>query len=131
MTPGSGSPSVGQYEAELWDCQIGFDWRGCGYLTHRLIEYIRAGVVPITCPFGEEWPVREDVVLEDGVHGIFCSDPKDFAREAKSLLRDPAKIRQIRRHLLDLWQEKPLPRRRVVGFEKAKSGAGSASSRGR
>jgi hypothetical protein len=104
-----GFASVEQYEAELWDCQVGFDWRGAGYLTHRLIEYIRAGVVPITCPFGEEWPVREDVVLEDGVHGIFCSDPKEFAGEAKSLLRDSAKLQRIRRNLLDLWLEKLAP----------------------
>ena len=104
-----GFASVEQYESELWDCRVGFDWRGCGYLTHRLIEYIRAGVVPITCPFGAEWPVREDVVLEDGVHGIFCSDPQEFAGEAKSLLRDPAKLQRIRRNLLELWQEKLAP----------------------
>lgn len=104
-----GFASVEQYESELWDCQVGFDWRGAGYLTHRLIEYIRAGVVPITCPFGEEWPVREDVILEDGVHGIFCSEPREFASEAKSLLRDPAKLRTIRRNLLDLWQDKLAP----------------------
>jgi hypothetical protein len=104
-----GFASVEQYESELWNAEVGFDWRGAGYLTHRLIEYVRAGVVPITCPFGEEWPVREDVVLEDGVHGIFCSDPKEFASEAKSLLRDAAKIRKIRRNLVDLWQEKLAP----------------------
>lgn len=104
-----GFASGEQYESELWDCRVGFVWRGAGHLTHRLIEYIRAGVVPITCAFGEEWPVREDVVLEDGVHGIFCSDPQEFAGEAKSLLRDPAKLQRIRRNLLDLWQEKLAP----------------------
>ena len=98
-----------QYEAELWNAKVGFDWRGSGYLTHRLVEYIRAGVVPITCPFGEEWPVREDVVLEDGVHGIFCSEPKQFANEAKLLLADNAKLNRIRRNLLELWQEKLCP----------------------
>ena len=104
-----GFTSGEQYECELWNSKVGFDWRGCGYLTHRLIEYIRAGVVPITCPFGEEWPVREDVVLEHEVHGIFCSDPKQFANEARLLLADPAKVQKIRRNLLELWQEKLSP----------------------
>lgn len=104
-----GFASAEQYDSELWNAKVGFDWRGSGYLTHRLVEYIRAGVVPITCPFGDEWPVREDVVLEDGIHGIFCSDSSEFANEARLLLADPAKIREIRRNLFDLWQEKLSP----------------------
>jgi len=99
-----------EYTEELWDSQIGFEWRGTGYLTHRLIEYIRAGVVPITRPLGNEWPIREDVVLEDGVHCIFCPDPYRFAQEASRLLLDPQKIARIRRNLLQLWEEKLCPR---------------------
>jgi hypothetical protein len=98
-----------QYVSELWDAQIGFDWRGAGYLTHRMIEYIRAGVVPITRPFGKEWPVREDVILEDGIHCVVCLDPTQFAHEAKLLVADKAKIEKIRRNLLKLWQEKLCP----------------------
>lgn len=98
------------YTAELWDSQIGFEWRGSGYLTHRLVEYIRAGVVPITRPLGEEWPIREDVVLKDGVHAVFCSDPYRFAQEASRLLLDQQKIARIRRNLLELWEEKLCPR---------------------
>ena len=99
-----------KYAAELWDTQIGFAWSGSGYLTHRIIEYIRAGVVPITRPLGSEWPIREDIVLEDGVHCVFCSDPFDFAREASRLLLDPKKIARIRRNLVTLWEEKLCPK---------------------
>ena len=105
-----GLTSAAEYTQELWDSQIGFDWRGSGYLTFRLIEYIRAGVVPITRPLGKEWPIREDVVLEDGVHCVFCPDPYRFAQEASRLLLDPQKIARIRRNLLALWEEKLCPR---------------------
>lgn len=99
-----------EYTSELWDAQIGFAWSGNGYLTHRLIEYIRAGVVPITRPLGKEWPIREDVILEDGVHCVFCPDPFNYAREASRLLLDPQKIARIRGNLLKLWQEKLCPK---------------------
>lgn len=100
---------IESYLAELWDAQIGFDWCGAGYLTHRLIEYIRAGVVPITRPMGKEWPVREDVILEDGVHCIFCSNPAKFAHEARLLLADRVKLEEIRRNLIELWTDKLCP----------------------
>jgi hypothetical protein len=105
-----GLVSTADYIAELWDAQIGFEWCGRGYLTHRLIEYIRAGVVPITRPLGAEWPIREDVILEDGVHCVFCPDPFRFAQEASRLLLDPQKIARIRRNLLKLWEEKLCPK---------------------
>lgn len=105
-----GLTSAAEYTQELWDSQLGFEWRGSGYLTHRLIEYIRAGVVPITRPLGKEWPIREDVALEDGVHCIFCPDPYRFAQEASRLLLDQPKIARIRRNLLELWEEKLCPR---------------------
>lgn len=98
-----------EYDSELWDAQVGFDWRGRGYFTYRLIEYIRAGVVPITRPLGEEWPVREDVILEDGIHCVICPDPLRFASEARLLLMDQAKINKIRRNLVELWREKLSP----------------------
>jgi len=106
----AGLTSAADYTAELWDSQIGFEWRGSGYLTHRLIEYIRAGVVPITRPLGAEWPIREDVVLEHGIHAIFCSDPYRFAQEASGLLLDQQKIARMRRNLLKLWEEKLCPK---------------------
>jgi hypothetical protein len=105
-----GLVDAGEYTSELWDTQIGFEWRGNGYLTHRLIEYIRAGVVPLTRPLGKEWPVREDVILEDGVHCVFCPDPFKFAQEASRLLLDTEKIARIRRNLLKLWEEKLCPK---------------------
>jgi hypothetical protein len=105
----AGFTNAADYTAELWDSQIGFEWRGSGYLTHRLIEYIRAGVVPITRPLGKEWPIREDVVLEDGVHCVFCSDPYRFAQEASRLLLDQQKIGRIRGKSFDVVGRETLP----------------------
>ena len=105
-----GLVDTNEYISELWDSQIGFAWNGSGYLTHRVIEYIRAGVVPITRPLGREWPIREDVILEDGVHCVFCSDPFKFAQEASRLLLHPEKIALIRRNLAQLWEEKLCPK---------------------
>ena len=105
-----GFTSDSDYTAELWDAQIGFDWCGSGYLTHRLLEYIRAGVVPVTRPLEREWPIREDVILEDGVHCVFCPDQYRFAQEASRLLIDKAKIARIRGNLVKLWEEKLCPK---------------------
>ena len=101
--------AIDQYASELWNSQIGFDWRGSGKLTYRLMEYIRAGVVPLLHPLGSEWPVRDDVILEDGIHGVFCSDPGEMAEAARRLLADPAKIEKIRGNLLALWETKLCP----------------------
>lgn len=97
------------YHAELLDTKIGFNWRGWGKLTHRMIEYFRAGVVMVTDPLGTEWPLREDIVLEHGVHCVFCSDPSHFASVARSLLLDPARMALIRRNVVDLWSAKLCP----------------------
>jgi hypothetical protein len=97
------------YDAELLDTKIGFDWRGWGKLTRRMIEYIRAGVVMVTNPLGAEWPIREDVALEDGVHCIYCDDPSRFADLARSLLLDPARMARIRRNVVELWRDKLCP----------------------
>jgi hypothetical protein len=94
---------------ELFDTNIGLNWRGCGVLTHRIIEYFRAGVVMVTDPLGPAWPVREDVILEDGVHCVFCEDPARFPEIARSLLRDPARVAAIRRNVVALWETKLCP----------------------
>jgi hypothetical protein len=112
-----------RYASELWDAKIGFDWRGAGYLTHRLIEYIRAGVVPITRPMGQEFPLRDDVILENGVHYVSCSDPGRFADEARRLLADPEKVETMRRNLIELWQEKLCPRAQGYWIWKQLKGA--------
>jgi hypothetical protein len=94
------------YHAELPNAQIGFVWRGFGMLCYRLLEYLRAGVIPITEPLGAEWPLREDVILEDDVHCVHCDDPKRFAEAARLLLRDRRKMKRIRGNILDLWRER-------------------------
>jgi hypothetical protein len=67
---------------------------------------LRAGVIPVTQPLGPEWPLRQDIVLEDEIHCIFCDDPKQFGREARLLLRDQPKMIRIRENILDLWKER-------------------------
>ena len=99
----------GEYYDELFDTNIGFNWRGCGKLTYRMIEYIRAGVIMITDPLGTMWPIREDIVLEDGVHCVYCDDPGRFGEVARSLLREPLKVEAIRRNVITLWENKLCP----------------------
>jgi hypothetical protein len=94
------------YFNNLFSSKLGFNWSGCGYLTFRILEYICAGVVMITNPLGEDHPIREDVILEDGVHCIFCDNPKQFNHEAVLLLKDPDKMRRIRANVISLWNEK-------------------------
>jgi hypothetical protein len=104
VTCGKTSPKG--YHAELPNAQTGFVWRGFGMLSYRLLEYLRAGVIPITEPLGAEWPLREDVILEDDVHCVYCDDPKRFAEAARLLLRDRQKMKRIRENILDLWRER-------------------------
>ena len=93
------------YLRELYEACVGFNWEGFGRLTYRIVEYLRAGTVMITGPLGVEWPVREDVVLEDGISCIVCERPDAFAREAALLLRDHMKLDRIRRNGLEIWNE--------------------------
>jgi hypothetical protein len=95
-----------QYIEELYHTKIGFNWQGFGRLTYRILEYLRAGVVMLTQPLGEEWPIREDVVLEDGITCCFCERPESFAHEAMLLLRDRGKMARIQRNGLELWRER-------------------------
>lgn len=94
-----------RYLRELNGARVGFNWEGFGRLTYRIIEYLRAGTVMITQPLGPEWPIRDDVTLEDGVSCIFCDRPEQFAREAALLLRDHHMLDRIRRNALEIWNE--------------------------
>jgi hypothetical protein len=97
--------AMNEYLGELPDTQVGFHWRGYGRISYRLIEYIRAGVVPITQSLGREWPIREDIIMEDGITCVVCDNPADFGAEAKALLKDRAKLARIRKNICELWTE--------------------------
>lgn len=101
-----GKIDSGRYLEELWNTKTGFNWEGFGRLTYRIIEYVRAGVVMITQPLGPEWPVRDDIILTDGLHCVFCDDAEKFGAEAKLLLRDKNKLDRIRRNVIELWNDK-------------------------
>jgi hypothetical protein len=101
-----GKISLAGYHAELPNAQIGFAWRGFGMLCYRLLEYLRAGVIPVTEPLGAEGPLRQDVALEDDVHCVYCGEQNRFAEAARLLLRDRRKMKRIRGNILDLWKER-------------------------
>ena len=101
-----GKISFDLYLEELYDTKLGFNYRGFGLLTYRILEYFRAGVVMLTQPLGPEWPLRDDVVLEDGVHCVFCESPEDFRRAALALLKDRAEMKRMRKNILGLWRER-------------------------
>jgi hypothetical protein len=101
-----GSQTTAVSHRQLLDSKLRCDWRGFGTLTYRIAEYFRAGVVMMTQPLGPDWPVREDIALEDDVHCVFCDDPREFASVARDLLNDEDRLRRIGRSALDLWESK-------------------------
>ncbi len=100
-----GKVAMTEYLRELPDTAVGFHWRGYGRISYRLIEYISAGVVPITQSLGREWPIREDITIEDGITCVVCDNPGNFGAEAKALLKDRAKLARIRKNICELWTE--------------------------
>ncbi|MEL6864777.1 MAG: glycosyltransferase [Bacteroidota bacterium] len=102
----TGMTEKAAYFEELPQCQIGFNWQGFGRLNIRIMEYLSAGIVMLTQPLGAEWPLREDVVLEDEVHCLFCARPDDFGKVAKQLLRHPDQLERMRERVIELWEEK-------------------------
>ena len=90
-----------QYFQELLDTKIGFNWRGFEKLNYRVAEFLVTGAVMITEPYGKEWPLREDIVLEHEVNCIFCESPQAFAAEAKRLLKHSSELARIRANALE------------------------------
>lgn len=98
-----------QYIKELYDSKIGFIWSASAYLGWKIPEFIQHGVVMITEPLGLNYPFRDDIVLEDDIHCVFCNEPNKFGEVAKNLLRNPSRLEQIRKNVVDLWFDKLCP----------------------
>jgi hypothetical protein len=97
------------YADRLADTKIGFIWSASSYLGWKIPEFIQEGVVMITEPLGKDYPLCNDVILEDGVHCVFEKNPKNFADVAKELLNDPATLNKIKENCLNLWEDKWSP----------------------
>jgi len=63
----------------------------------------------ITDPLGKRFPIRDDVIIEDDIHAVFCDKPEKFYETAKSLLKDKVKLNRIRKNVKELWEEKLCP----------------------
>jgi hypothetical protein len=94
------------YANSLKDTKLGFIWSASSYLGWKIGEFIQEGVIMITEPLGKDYPLCNNVVLEDGVHCIFEKNPKNFVDVAKELLKDPAKMQEIKTNCLNLWEDK-------------------------
>ena len=93
--------------------KLSYIWSASSYLGWKIPEFIQEGVIMITEPLGKDYPLCNDVILEDGVHCIFCNNPNKFNDVAKETLRDNTLMSQIRKNCLDLWETKL--NRRAVG----------------
>ena len=90
----------------LKNTKISFIWSASSYLGWKIPEFIQEGVVMITEPLGKDYPLCNDVILEDGVHCIFEKNPKYFSDVAKELLKDTVTLKKLRSNCLDLWENK-------------------------
>ena len=94
------------YEKKLLDTNTAFIWSATSYLGWKVGEFLEQGVIMITEPLGKDYPLCNDVVLEDDVHCVFCNDPNQFEAVVKQLLADPVRVNRIRKNILDLWESK-------------------------
>jgi len=94
------------YANSLKDTKLGFIWSASSYLGWKIPEFIQEGVIMITEPLGNDYPLLNGVVLEDGIHCIFEKNPKNFSDVAKELLKDTATMQTIKTNVLDLWETK-------------------------
>jgi hypothetical protein len=98
-----------EYEKLLLDTKLGFVWSASAYLGWKIPEFIQQGIIMITEPLGKDYPFANDVIFEDNVHCVFCSDPKQFGSKAIELLEDPKRMNCIRKNIVDLWEMKLCP----------------------
>lgn len=97
------------YLRELSHCKIGYNWRGIGFLNWRIPEYIANGIVMMTHEYGYRYPIRQDLVLEDGVNCIVENDPHAFERRTIEILNSPDRLDELRNNVRDLWYSKLEP----------------------
>jgi len=95
-----------KYVNMLRRSNLSYIWSASSYLGWKIPEFIQEGVIMITEPLGKDYPLCNDVIIEDGVHAIFCNDPKKFNDVAISTLKDKSLVKDIRNNCLNLWETK-------------------------
>lgn len=95
-----------KYVNMLRRTKLSYIWSASSYLGWKIPEFIQEGVIMITEPLGKNYPLCNDVIIEDGVHSIFCKDPHKFNDIAKSVLKDEVLMHNMRKNCLDLWETK-------------------------
>ena len=98
--------SRSSYSNMLRRSKLSYIWSASSYLGWKIPEFIQEGVIMITEPLGKDYPLCNDVIIEDGIHAIFCKDPKEFNNVAKSVLSDEKLMHDIRNNCLTLWETK-------------------------
>lgn len=97
------------YASELLYTKIAFIWTATSYLGWKIPEFLQQGVIMIHPVLGSEYPLREDITLDDGIHFVCCNSPADYKEVAKELLRDKQRMKSIRMNIVKLWAEKLSP----------------------
>ncbi|MHA1288568.1 MAG: hypothetical protein ACTSPB_14280 [Candidatus Thorarchaeota archaeon] len=100
---------LNEYKNLLLETKIGFIWSASAYLGWKIPEFTQQGVVMITEPLGKDYPLANDVIFEDGVHCVFCDDPKLFGQVAIELLEDKERLDHMRKNVVELWRDKLAP----------------------
>ena len=100
---------VKTYKQLLLDTKIGFIWSASAYLGWKIPEFTQTGVIMITEPLGNDYPLINNVIFEHEKHCIFESNPNNFNKIAKSLLKHPNKMKELRKYILNLWESKLAP----------------------
>ena len=100
---------INTYKKILLDTKIGFIWSASAYLGWKIPEFIQTGVVMITEPLGKDCPLINNTILEHEKHCIFESNPYNFGKVAKKLLSYPKKLKEMRKNVLNLWENKLYP----------------------
>jgi len=100
---------LNQYKKLLLDTKIGFLWSASAYLGWKIPEFTQQGVVMITEPLGENYPLINNTIFEDKKHCLFCNNPNDFTSTAEKLLKEKHQLEDMRANVLTLWEEKLTP----------------------
>ena len=100
---------INEYKDALLNTKIGFLWSASAYLGWKIPEFTQTGVVMITEPLGENYPLVNNAIFEHEKHCVFETNPNNFGKVAKQLLNHPEKLKEIRKNVLELWEEKLHP----------------------
>jgi len=97
--------SKAEYLTDLSNCKLALNWRGFGMLNFKVAEYIWAGAVMLTMPYGSRYPLVNNVTLEDGVNCVFINSPEEAEQKIMVLISDSKRIEEYRCNICRLWND--------------------------